>query len=180
MLKLSVKLSGPRLLFVGIFLITFSISLLVIVLFIFSNSSWFSLESMHVFFQEFIHFSQVVIFYWISVVYGSLYDPLYIWVVSCDFFFISNFIESLLFFSWGVWRFINFVYLLKEPTFTFMDLCYYFLVSYFIYFWSDLYDFLSSVDLGFSFSSFSSWLDCLFEIFFLFLEVRLNCCKLPF
>ena len=103
LLKLSVKLSGPRLLFVGIFLITFSISLLVIVLFIFSNSSWFSLESMHVFFQEFIHFPQVVIFYWITVVYGSLYDPLYIWVVSCDFFFfISNFTESLLFFSW-VW-----------------------------------------------------------------------------
>ena len=41
------KPSGPGLLFVGRFLITVSISLLVIGLFIFSNSSWFSLGNLY-------------------------------------------------------------------------------------------------------------------------------------
>ena len=55
---------------------------------------------------------------------------------------------------------MSFVYLLKEPTFSFIDLCYCFLRFYFIYFCSDLYDFFPSTDLGFLCSSFSSCFRC--------------------
>ena len=52
--------------------------------------------------------------------------------------------------------FYQFVYLLKEPAFNFIDLCYCFLCFYFIYFCSDLYDFFPSANFGF----------CLFFFFF--------------
>ena len=45
--------------------------------------------------------------------------------------------------------FINFVYLFEEPTFSFIDLFYCFFSLYFIYFCSDIYDFLPATNLGF-------------------------------
>ena len=67
------------------------------------------------------------------------------------FFFISNFIDlsplSFLPSESGL-RFINFVYLSKEPTFSSIYLCYYFLCLYFISFCSDLYIF-PSANFGF-------------------------------
>ena len=67
-------------------------------------------------------------------------------------------------------KFINFVYLLKEPAFTLIDLCYCFLCFCFIYFCSDLYDFFPSTDFGFSLVLLSLvvlsvGIDGLFEIF---------------
>ena len=50
---------------------------------------------------------------------------------------------------------VNFVYLLKEPAFTFINLYYCFFYIFLIYLCSDLYDFFASTNFGF-FSSFSS------------------------
>ena len=63
---------------------------------------------------------------------------------------------------------INFVYLLKEPAFSFIDLCHCFLCFYFIYFCSDLDVFFLLLTLGFVCLSFCSSFRCnvrLFEIF---------------
>ena len=43
--------------------------------------------------------------------------------------------------------FVNFVYLLKEPVFSFINL-HYFFQFFFIYFYSDLYNFFPSTNLG--------------------------------
>ena len=42
------------------------------------------------------------------------------------------------------------IYVLIEPTFTFIDLCYGFLHFYLNYFCSDIYDFFHSTDFEFS------------------------------
>ena len=117
-------------------------------------------------------------FYWHIVACSNLYDPLYFCNISCYFsFFISISIDlSPLFFSWWVWLMVyQFVYLLKEPPFSFIDLCYCFLCFYFIYFCSGLYDFFPSTYLGFC--SFSSSFRCKVRLFIwevsLFLEVGL-------
>ena len=70
------KPTGPGLLFVGRFYITVSISLVVIGLFIFSNSSWFRLGKI-VPFQEFVHFFQVVYFIGIELLVVFSCVPLY-------------------------------------------------------------------------------------------------------
>ena len=58
-------------------------------------------------------------------------------------------------------RFFNFVYLLKEPGFCFINLYYCFFHFFFIYFCLDLYDFFPSTNFGFFFgSSFSSCFRC--------------------
>ena len=54
-------------------------------------------------------------------------------------------------------RFINFVYLFKEPAFSFTDACDCFLCLYFVHFYSDLHDFSFLLTLGFTYSSFSNW-----------------------
>ena len=51
---------------------------------------------------EFVHFFQVVHFIGVWLLLIVSYDPLYFCGVSCDFFFISKFIESS-FFSWWAW-----------------------------------------------------------------------------
>ena len=64
---------------------------------------------------------------------------------------------------------MNFVYRLKEPTFSFIDLCYCFLHFYFICLCSDLYDFFPCINFGCSLFFFlvalGVRLNCLFEIF---------------
>ena len=92
------KPSGPGLLFVGRFLVTVSISVLVIDLFIFC---FFLVQSWKVvLFYEFVHFFQVAHFIVIYLLVVISHDPLYFCSVNCYFsFFISNSIGfSLLFF----------------------------------------------------------------------------------
>ena len=78
---------------------------------------------------------------------------------------------------------MNFVYLLKEPAFSFTDFCSCFLHLYFIYFCSDFYDVFPSPNFGFCLFLFFQSLQVQDQIvylrFFLFLEVGLYCYKFP-
>ena len=91
-------------------------------------------------------------FFWHIVAHRVSYNLLYFCVVYCDFsIFISNFIDLILlpFFSWWVWLTVClFCYLLKEPAFTSVDLCYSLLCLFFTYFCTDFYDFFPSVNFG--------------------------------
>ena len=79
---------------------------------------------------------------------------LLIWVFSL--FFLMNRPKGLSIF-----------YLLKESAFSFIDLCYHFLQFFFMYFWSDLYDFFPSANFrGYFCSSFSNCLQCKVRLFF--------------
>ena len=78
--------------------------------------------------------------------------------------------ESFPFFFWWVWLMVyQFFYLLKEPAFSFIDLSYWFLHFFFIYFWSEFYDFFPSANLGvfvlLSLFALGVRLGCLFEMF---------------
>ena len=88
------KPSGPGLLFVGSFLITVSISILVIdwSVHIFS---FFLVQSWEIVpLQEFVHFFQVVYFISTQLLIVASYDSLHFCGVSCNFpFFNSNFID---------------------------------------------------------------------------------------
>ena len=86
------KPSGPGLLFVGRLLITVSISVLLIGLFIISISSWFSLGRLC--FLRMCPFLPRCPFYWHIVAVVVSYDNLYFSGVSCHLsFFISDFID---------------------------------------------------------------------------------------
>ena len=66
------------------------------------------------------------------------------------------------------------LYLLKEPAVCFIDLCYCFLHFFFIFLWSDLYDFFPSANFGgffilLSLIALGVRLGCVFEIFLVFL-----------
>ena len=91
----------------------------------FSVSSWFSFGRLY-FSKNLSIFSNLSHFIAIQFFIVICYDPLYFCVVHCNFsFFISNFIDlSLLPFFLGEsgYRFVSFVYLLKEPAFSFIDL----------------------------------------------------------
>ena len=90
------------------FLIIVSISVLMIHLFTFSVSSWFSLGKPYV---RICHFIQAVHFTGIELFIAVSYDPFYFCGVSCVFpFFISNFIvlRPLIFIPAGL-RFLNLV-----------------------------------------------------------------------
>ena len=82
--------------FLGDFFITASISMLVIGLFIISISSWFSLGrlnfSKNLFLPDYLFYCHMLL---IIVSYNSLYFC----IVCYNFFFISNFVDSSLFFS---------------------------------------------------------------------------------
>ena len=114
------------------------------------------------------------------------YIPLYFFIVCCNLsFFISNFVDLILlsfFLNESGQRLVNFVYILKESAFGFINLCYCFFHFFFTYFCSDLYDFFPSANFGdflFFFSVVLHVRICsLFEVF-LFLEVGLYCYKLP-
>ena len=132
------------------FLITASILVLVIGLFIISISSWFSLGRLN-FSKNLPISSRLSILLPYSCSY-SLYNPLYFCIVCCNLsFFISNFFDFILlsfFLDESGQRFVNFVYLLKELAFSFINLFYCFYNLFFIYFSSDLYDFFPSTNFG--------------------------------
>ena len=90
----------------------------------------------------------ILLSYLLVVLY---YDPFYFHDVSCNLsFFITNFIDlSPLHFSLDESEFINFVDLCRKPAFSIIDLFCCFLCLYFIYFFSDLYDFFPSTKFGF-------------------------------
>ena len=94
------------------------------------------------------------LFYWHMIACSSLLWSFILLQCHCNFsFFIYNSIDlnPLPFFLMSLAKgVINFVYLLKEPTFSFINLCYCFLCFFFIYFRSDLHDFFLSANFGFS------------------------------
>ena len=88
----------------------------------------------------------------ISFLIVGSFDPLYFCVVCCNSsFFISNFINLRFFPCFldesGSW-FVHFVYLLRESSFSFIDLCYCLLLFFSIYFHSDLCDFFPYTNFG--------------------------------
>ena len=80
--------------------------------------------------------------------------------ICCDFlFFISNFVYLGIFsplLGASGQKSVNFVYLIKEPAFCFIDFFYCFLNLYFTDFFSDLYDFIPSIGFRFPCLSFSN------------------------
>ena len=80
-------------------------------------------------------------------------------VSVCDFSFFVSYFVYLGFFSpllgESSQRFVNFVYLFKEPALGFINFLYGFVNLYFIDFFFDLYSFLPSADFG-TFCSFSN------------------------
>ena len=74
---------------------------------------------------------------------------------------------------------LSIVYFLKEPTFSFIDLCYFFLYFFLTYFCPDLYHFFPYTNFGIFCSSFPSSLGVMLGClrFFLFPEVTLYCYK---
>ena len=91
----AVKPSGPGLLFAGRFLITVSISVLVMSLLKCAISSWFSFGKL--FLEEFVYLFQIVHFIGIQLLRVVFYDPLYFCVVCCDLsIFTSNIVDLIL------------------------------------------------------------------------------------
>ena len=147
------KLSGPGLFFVGRFLITVSISTPVMDLQRFSISSWFSFGRVY-FSKKFVHFFQVVQFYWHKLLIVCCYGLLYFSVLCCDFsIFISNFIDF-----WFYWFFslfflmslanglsILFIFSKNQPLVLLIFAIVSF-ISFFTYFCSDFYDFVPSTN----------------------------------
>ena len=92
----------------------------------------------------------------VSIVSSFSFLILLVWILS---FFLDDSDKT----------FINFVYLLKELAFSFIDLCYCFLHLYFIYLYYDLYDFFLLLTLGFvcflSLVALGIRIGCLFENF---------------
>ena len=78
------------------------------------------------------------------------YNPLYFCVVCCDFsILISNFVGLILlpfFLDESGWWFVYFIYLIKEPAFSFVDFGYGLLCFFYIYFCSNFYDFFPSTN----------------------------------
>ena len=136
-------------LFSGRFFITVLISVLVIGFFIIFISSWFSLRRLN--FSNNLPISSrlsILLPYSCSEVY---YKPLYFCIVYCNLSFFIYFVDLILlsfFLDESGERFVNFVYLLKEPAFIFINLYYCFFHFFLIYFYSDLYDLFPSANLG--------------------------------
>ena len=135
------KPSGLGLLFVGSFLITASISLGIIYLFRFSDSSWFIFGRLYVS-RKFSISSRLSSLLAYNCLWHFLQPFVFLWcqLLFLLFHFWFYLFGSFLFFSWKVWydRFVNLIYLLKEPDLGFIDFLYHFLRLYFVYFRSDL------------------------------------------
>ena len=92
-------------------------------------------------------------------------------IVCCNFFFISNLIDlSLIPFFPDESNRLSIVYFLKEPTFSFIDLCYFFLYFFLTYLCPDLYHFFPYTNFGIFSSSFPNSLGVMLGClrFFLF------------
>ena len=147
-------MSGNRLLSVERFLMTDLISLLLISLFRFSFSSWFTLRWLYVSRIASIYFSlsNVFIAYWVLCIYAIvmyLYD---LYAYNCNVFFFFQFWVYL--FDWvlslfwvslkGFWHFDIF----REPDLSSIDLFYYLFTLYLFYFCSVFSHFLLYTDFG--------------------------------
>ena len=77
-----------------------------------------------------------------------------------------------LFFLMSLANCLSIFFIFSESAFNFIDLCYHFLHFFFIYFWSDHYDFFPSANFGFfvllSLLALGVRLGCLFEMFLVF------------
>ena len=148
--------------FLGDFWSLFWFQCLLIGLFIISISSWFSHGRLT--FSKNLSISSRLS---ILLSYSCSQYSLIIHCISIlsagtsPFSFLIFLIWYFSFFSWWVWLVIcHFFYLLKEPAFNFINLCYCFLHFFFIYFYSDFYDFFPSTDFLF-----------LLLLFFLFFQL---------
>ena len=152
----------------------FSISLLVIVLFMFSISCWFSLGRCA--FLGICPFLLVCPFHWHIVVHNSLLWTLHFCVICLifPFSFLILLIWALFLFSWWVWtKVISFVYLIKELALSFTDLFYCFLISDSLTFALIFMISFFLLILGFAFSSSPGSFRCnVWLIFSLFPEVK--------
>ena len=98
-------------------------------------------------------------------------------IITSPFSFLILLIWVFSLFSWWVWLTVCQFYLLREPVFSFIDLCYCRLHIFFIYFCSDIYDFFPSTNFRDFFVllfliPLCVKLGCLFDVS-LVLEVRL-------
>ena len=167
------KPSGPGDLFFGRFLITASISVLVIGVFIISISSWFNLGRLNLSMN--LSFLPGYPFYCHTVVHNSLYNPLYFCIVCCNLsFFISNLVDFIRFFSllfsmsWAKGMSILFIFSKNQlSVFFFSFINHYY--SFFHFFLPNLYDFFPSNNFGVFFLLFpvvlGIKLGCLFSVF---------------
>ena len=166
------KPSGPGLLFV--YKQTVSISVLVMDLLRFSIFPGSALESYT--FLRICPFLPSCPFYWHIVADSSLlWSFVFLCCPCCDFsIFISNFVDLILLPVFldesGKW-FVYFVYLLKEPDFSFVDFGYGLICFFCIYFCPNFYDFFPSTNPGGCFiSSFSSCFRYRVRLFIWFLS----------
>ena len=86
-------------------------------------------------------------------------------VVISPFSFLILLICILSLFFSSLAKSLSILFLLNEPAFSFIDLCYCFLCFCFIYFCSDFYAFFPSTDFVFFCSSFSSCFKCRIRFF---------------
>ena len=147
MKQLPVKPSGPRLLLFGRFLITASVSVLVVGLFIISISSWFSLGR--------LNFSKTLsISFRLSILlpYSCSLQSFIILCISALSFVTSPFSFLILFiwfFSFSGWVWLKVCqFCLSSPKNSFINLYCCFFHFFFIYFCSDLYDFFPYTNSG--------------------------------
>ena len=138
--------------FLGETLITVSISVLVIGLLIISLSSWFRLGRLN--FSKNLSISCRLCIFIAIVIHNTLLQAFVLHCLCNLSFFTCNFVDlillSLFLISLGK-RFVNFVYLLKAPAFSFINLYYCFFHFFFIYICSGLYDIFPSTNFGFFF-----------------------------
>ena len=134
----------------GSFLITVLISLGVICLFRVSDSLWFNFGRLYVSRNLSIssRLSSLLAYscpyYFLKILCISLVSVV-ISILSILILFICVF---SFFLDVSGLRFVNLVYVFKEPALGFIDILYPFFVVYFVYFCSDLYYFLPSTHFG--------------------------------
>ena len=158
------KPSGPELLFIARFKITVSISILVIGLFVFPVSSWFSLGDCS--FLRICPFLLGGLFCFYIVPFSSLLRAFVLCGLSCNFLFHFWFywFEPSPFFSWWVCLKVYPYCLSWNPLLVSLIFCCCFLHLYFIYICSDLYVYFFLLSFGFV-CSFSSCFWCKFRLF---------------
>ena len=139
---------------------TYSISFLLISLFIWSISSWFSFGKLYVSRKLSISSRLSNLLVYNCSQYSSMtfcISARSVEISPFSFLILFEFFSPLL--SESGQRFVNFVYPFKEPAVGFINFLYFFLNLYFVDFLSNLYDFLPPTDFRFccSFSNSSRW-----------------------
>ena len=89
--------------------------MLVVILFLFSTSSWFSVGRLYLSKNLSISSRLSFFFFSIQLLIVVSYDPLCICVVCCNFFFISNFIDlNILFFLMSLANGLSILYIMSK------------------------------------------------------------------